>query len=828
MSDPSLPRALGTGHALRGPTASEDLIRLGTLVATVLEAGSRKAERDILDDLCTDFRIDLPALEEAATRGTLSLFRRARAIQRTLGMALAERATTVEVLATAVLRHTQGFVAMLDEIYRCLAAADATVGGNCEAFRLRAAGLDVGIELSPAFFERVRSLVKTLSTIEIGRIDDEKLSRFLGVDGDFYGSWSPGRESQNHTRNLARELTHLPWLRAALQDHRHPARESSAVHTKIEACCSAAETFVTESLRLIRAHVRMLEEEPAERTLDTAAAEDADGEPVDFNTRRGTSERILLRERGLLRGGLRPRTMGLAEADDGWTHVRVDRLFPAPHTEGSAPDCLVVVSRDVEPDFYGTAVGALACLCGLWKAGVRRVPDRDSPLWRLVTDGEPEALASWLDVFEHSLRAASEWLTEDVWTPTGTEEREGIGEVLDDYLRLPLWRQRWLLYEVWLIVVTMAAAARAGWRSELALSREAGSAVGVWTLPKGPAATPCATMSLQRGSGAKAHVWYQGRWRRSGIDMMPDVALTTTQSPPRDLVVVEGKDRYRMLIKGMRGGALIVGQKYSDASAALVTWIVNYCSFSGVDAVDPGANRGSDWRALFLAPEMRPGHVPQEFIDTIGVALQPLVERVTNLAQDSKRQWTLAFVCDTTGSMHHNLESFWGAMREVLITHGGAQAFAAFRAFLFGDHDPAHPEPYLVRQIGPALDVAWVIDQAGREPRTHGGDEPEALEDAIRASRDVALRLGGPLCCVVVTDAPPHTTAECPQKIDFRSEVDGLLGEGSVCIVVSDWLSASAEAAWTGYDRHPRFFRISLARRDEILRLFGLIPTLAV
>jgi hypothetical protein len=62
--------------------------------------------------------------------------------------------------------------------------------------------------------------------------------------------------------------------------------------------------------------------------------------------------------------------------------------------------------------------------------------------------------------------------------------------------------------------------------------------------------------------------------------MMPDVALTTIQSPVHDLVLVEGKDRYRMPIKSLQCGALEVGRKYSQASGAAFTWITNYSQFS--------------------------------------------------------------------------------------------------------------------------------------------------------------------------------------------------------------------------------------------------------
>lgn len=822
MSDQSYPQAHDSGRP-----ANDDLIRLGTLVATVLEAGSRKAERDVLDDLCMDFGIDIGAVEAAARRGTLTNpFRRVRAVQRMLGVALAERATTVEALATAVLRRTEGFVAMLDEIYRCLGAAHATAGGNCEAFRLRAGGVDLGVELSPAFFERVTSLVRTLTTIEIGAIDEEKVSRFLAVDGDFYGSWPPDRQNRREARNLARELSHLPWLRTALGERRDLARQRP-LHDMVEACCSAADTFVGSALRLVQAHVRMLEDDDPTGRGDVGEKGDAEVGGSDSRAQRLVAERALLREHGLLRGGLRARAMGLRGTDEDWTHVRVERLFAPPHTLGGAPGCVVVIPREVLPDSHGTTVGALACLCGLWKAGVKRVPDGGTHLSKLAAEGTAETITAWLEGLGQSLRAASEWLTQDVWTPTGAEEREEIAEVLEDYLRLPLWRQRWLLYEVWLIVVTMAAAERAGWHADLELSRSTDGAVGVWTLPKGAAAKPCATMSLH-DTGARVHVWYQGRWRRSGTDMMPDVALTTTESPPRDLIVVEGKDRYRMPLRGLRGGALDVGRRYSDASAAVVTWIVNYCSFAGLDGVVAQAqeNHGSDWRALFLAPEMRPGRVRGEFIATIGAALQPLAERVKSIAHESRRQRTLVFVCDTTGSMHVRLDGFWDAMHDLLIAEGCARGFAAFRALLFGDHDRTQDEPYLLRHIGPALDLAVVIENARREPLTNGGDEPEALEDAMRACRETAQRLDGSLCCVVLTDAPPHAVEECPQRIDFRAEVDELLAGGSICMLVSNWLSPSAAAAWAPFDAHPRFFRIDLDRKVDVRRLFDRLPAL--
>jgi hypothetical protein len=228
--------------------------------------------------------------------------------------------------------------------------------------------------------------------------------------------------------------------------------------------------------------------------------------------------------------------------------------------------------------------------------------------------------------------------------------------------------------------------------------------------------------------------------------MMPDVAVTTIQQPPRDIVIVEGKDRYRMPIKSLRQGALEVGRKYSQASGAFFTWIVNYCSFATNEGVGPDINLGDAWHSLFLTPEVRPGHVPQQFFDSVAAALQPLTRRVNSIKKSTQALTTLVFVCDTTGSMKSHLMDFWQSMREVLLLRGGKGCFAAFRAVLFGDHDPGQSEPYLIRHVGPALHPELVINQALREPATNGGDTPEALEDAIKECSNIAARLGNPIC----------------------------------------------------------------------------------
>ena len=189
---------------------------------------------------------------------------------------------------------------------------------------------------------------------------------------------------------------------------------------------------------------------------------------------------------------------------------------------------------------------------------------------------------------------------------------------------------------------------------------------------------------------------------------------------------------------------------------------------------------------------------------------------------------SLVFVCDTTGSMQKHLKQFWQTMREVLHRDAGMSHFAAFRAVLFGDHDSACSEPYLVREVGPALQPDWVIDQAMREPGTDGGDTPEALEDAIKACRDIARRVGQPICCIVATDAPPHAVTECPHHIDFGAEMDEFLGDGNICMLATNWLTSGAASAWKRFEKNPRFFRFDLDDQEYLLKLMKSVGLLVI
>lgn len=72
-----------------------------------------------------------------------------------------------------------------------------------------------------------------------------------------------------------------------------------------------------------------------------------------------------------------------------------------------------------------------------------------------------------------------------------------------------------------------------------------------------------------------------------------------------------------------------------------------------------------------------------------------------------------------------------------------------------------------------------IVESLRTAPLTHGGDDPEALEDALHLLRSAISDSEGYLVKVIIfTDAPAHRPDECPHKYDFDSEVKSLVKAG--------------------------------------------------
>jgi hypothetical protein len=145
-----------------------------------------------------------------------------------------------------------------------------------------------------------------------------------------------------------------------------------------------------------------------------------------------------------------------------------------------------------------------------------------------------------------------------------------------EILLLPYWKDRWFLYEVWVLILPLIEAASLGSRIEL-LGIEPIANEGVegtsWNLPTQKARNPVASLSGPRDSG-KLLVWFQRETRSRSADrnIEPDIRITKATSGYDDLLILECKDRVKFGKTRMTN----VAQLYLDGSLAQRVWMVNY------------------------------------------------------------------------------------------------------------------------------------------------------------------------------------------------------------------------------------------------------------
>lgn len=652
--------------------------------------------------------------------------------------ALAAAAPSPEALMTEVVRCGGRFVAMVEEIYSLLADHVATTTGSAEHFRLRRDDVNLEITISPAFIERVRELQSVIRRVTIGRIDHKAIADLVGWDnGEFYGLWPLQRGN-------------LRLLDAVLRtDALGPAR-------------LAAEAFVATVQSLLDAHIANLTALNGDDVHTLFVNLDANAE---HSARR---ELVLFRAESVL--GATTYQGSVAELDQP-TFLGLDRAGG-------------VFMRPVKDLLYGSAMSGLAQFLAMWRSGMR--PAR----------GEPRAP----EEVGRACEEATAWLRDAVLVPTGSMDAEELIERFEEFLNLPLWRGRELVYEVWILCATLQTCRDLGWNTDL---RTLASTDDEWVLDTKPTAEPVASLRHRRDETIALEVWREPRRQTAHREVTPDVAIATPGEHPRDLVVVEAKDRYGMRVGRAQNdrNALGVAMKYRDALHPNATWVCNHCDFREGDA-DPATNYGDAWSRVHVAAPFRPGSVPAAFAESLDAALTP----PGGLRAPAVERLTLAV--DVTSSISGRLPHAWALLRDL-----DQPRYAEFRAVLYSDHGAG--EPFITCDLGPCSTLHELLQRIEAEPTGHGSDPEEALEDAMRRCRELAEELG-PLTVLVLTDAPPHPVEQCPLGIDFDAEVDALLETGSRCLVCNDWRSAT-DASWRSFSGRPGFEEASLSELVEVL-----------
>lgn len=759
--------------------------RLASLIVEALEVGTGKSERDVIDDLFALFGLDFAALDRKLTQRSTALLRASAAEQ------LADAAPTTAVLLNAVVRCGGRFVAMVEDIYQRLERHAATTTGTSEAFRLRRAGVDEDqLTISPAFLEQVRRLTRRLTTIEVGRIDVLAVGSFVGWDGgELYGRWPP--DAANGDR-LADHILSLGWIASAVAGHATSSAVRAAATEAVDAATRAAERVVSAAEWLVRAHLARLDASSDQggggddgvRTADVFTDETRNGS-ADWQEHQLAVEVRRYRNSGMLAA---PAASEYVNGIDEPTYLGLDRQLepvrvPAPDWTGS-----------------GTGMGLLAGFIAQWRGGHWSVRSREQLEPVLFSD--LRQLTDWLAVLTSQCDAAAKWLATEVFHPTASVDVTALLESVEEFLNLPLWRQRHLLYEVWVLCTTLDACEQAGWQVRLAGTA---GGDGVWELSVGATDEPVGQLTRQLPSPSHLDVWHEPRRTTPAGVLTPDVTVTTPIPHARELVVVEAKDRQRMPVRPRRRGernigaqgkdqrhALSVAERYAVALRPAVTWVVNHCDYRY--AIDPLDEHGTVWARVRLAARFRPGNVPAAFTDTIRAAVTPPDDVVLGAG--------LLLVVDKTGSMTGKLST----ARSRLLNGPLGTAFDQFRAIAYADH--GNGEPFLIRAIGPSADLIDVLDAVDALPPASGGDVDEALEDALQRCRELVADVG-PQTILILTDAPAHPADACPYRIDAGDEARALLDDGCRILVADDWLRP-ADQTWDSVVGRPGFERAPL------------------
>jgi hypothetical protein len=762
--------------------SDEDLrYTFASLIVDALEMDTGKQERDVIDELFDSFGINFAEIDSQVDRHIPD---RTKHLREQAAGRLAAAAPTAAALLNEFVRLGDKFIAMVNEIYDRLARHAATESGTSATFRFKRGLVDEDqLQISPKFIERLRRLRELLRTVDIGKIDAAAIQSLLTWDdGEFYGRW-PLKDYSNDNR-LPDAVLHLNWIPQIVERRMSQDAAWAGLTPAIDAARDSAERLVAAGEQLVRSHIAHLDELSDAEPTAAAGLVFMNQSPYGF-------ERELERFRADRTLAARVRSTYFATlAQDSAIGLRADpELAP-----------IVLTTNNYSE---GTSMSALASFIAMWRLKMWAQRSREQIEAQILRS--PAVLADWLAWLKTSCDEAVAWVgRKDVFDVTRSVDVNEMRELIEEFLNLPLWKKRDLLYEVWTLCATLGASEQAGWRTELCGLTETD---GVWVLQIKPTQDPVAALRYGADSAISLDVWREPkRISRSGVELTPDVTVSTPSPYPRDLLIIEAKDKQKMQLgvpqsQSDAGStshmkhALGVAERYASGLSPRATWVCNHCAFR--QKVSVTTNYGNRWSGVHIAAEFRPGNVPAAFMESVRAALAPPLLLRANPESERPTRSGLVLVVDMTASMMDFVEISCQRLMEQL----NPAPFDVFRAVLYTDHD--FNEPFLVRKLGPLEDLRALIDSVIASPGGGGGDREEALEDAMQRCRELTEDIG-PQTILVLTDAPAHRPEHCPYQIDLEAEVRALLDTGSQLHVASDRLNPR-DKTWKPFEAIPGF-----------------------
>ncbi len=137
----------------------------------------------------------------------------------------------------------------------------------------------------------------------------------------------------------------------------------------------------------------------------------------------------------------------------------------------------------------------------------------------------------------------------------------------------------------------------------------------------------------------------------------------------------------------------------------------------------------------------------------------------------------VCFVFDTTGSMYKYLEDVRRQLSRLTKEIAKRIAGVHIGVMAFGDHCDER-KTYLVKTCPLTDNWPKISEWIETVEATYGGDEPEALEDALFEANILNWRFNTARAIVLVGDAPPHGVSDsknvCPNQRDWEAEAKAL------------------------------------------------------
>lgn len=226
----------------------------------------------------------------------------------------------------------------------------------------------------------------------------------------------------------------------------------------------------------------------------------------------------------------------------------------------------------------------------------------------------------------------------DILVFKGYNEKRILLENVVEFVRLPYWKHRWHIYELWTLVLCLSIANKT---YKVILNLKDHDEYSELIIPKADAKKPVASIL---NNGIEIECWFQRKTVNpiTGKGIEPDLRFMARETFPADIFIVENKDRRNCSGTHIKK----VLKKYFSGTSAKNLWIVNYEGYQTKKYSGKLFKKTVENRNVFIASNFKPAKVPVEFHQNFSSILKDYFE-----SQFEKSFLRYDLIIDKSGSM---------------------------------------------------------------------------------------------------------------------------------------------------------------------------------